>query len=79
MAVRNTLASLDDGDLRDMLMQVVSGQEELRFRLARMLEGVLDALMGSEADGLCGAGYMTRGEGRADRRNGYRCLCSIRS
>lgn len=72
MAVRNTLASLDDGDLGDMLMSVVSGQEELRFRLARMLEGVLDALMGSEADGLCGAGYMTRGEGRADRRNGYR-------
>lgn len=72
MTVRHTLASLDDEQARDLLLQVARGQEEMRYRLSRMLELMLDALMGAEADEACGAAYMTRGEGRVNRRNGYR-------
>lgn len=72
MTVRHTLASLDDEQARDLLLRVARGQEEMRFRLSRMLELMLDALMGAEADEACGAAYMTRGEGRVNRRNGYR-------
>lgn len=68
MTVRHTLASLDDEQARDLLLQVARGQEEMRCRLSRML----DALMSAEADEACGAAYMTRGEGRMNRRNGYR-------
>lgn len=64
MTVRHTLASLDDEQARDLLLQVARGQEEMRCRLSRMLELMLDALMSAEADEAWGAAYMTRGEGR---------------
>ncbi len=72
MTVRHTLASLDDEQARDLLLRVARGQEEMRCRLSQML----DSLMGAEADEACGAAYMTRGEGRVNRRNGY-FLCSL--
>lgn len=50
MTVRHTLASLDDEQARDLLLRVARGQEEMRCRLSRMLELMLDALMGAEAD-----------------------------
>lgn len=35
MTVRHTLASLDDEQARDLLLQVARGQEEMRYRLSR--------------------------------------------
>lgn len=69
MTVRHKLASLDDEQTRDLLLQVARGQEEMRYRLSRMLELMLDTLMGAEADEACGAVYMTRGEVGGNRRH----------
>lgn len=40
--------------------------------LRRMVETMAEALMSTEADAACGAGYGERSEGRTNRRNGYR-------
>ena len=45
------------------------GQEKMRYRLSRMLDALMGALMGAEADEACGAAYMTRGEVGGNRRN----------
>lgn len=37
-----------------------------------MVKPMAEALMGAEADTICGAGYGERSEGRTNRRNGYR-------
>jgi transposase-like protein len=37
-----------------------------------LLHGVVELLMGSEADALCGAGYGERSKNRLNHRNGYR-------
>src|SRR2546430_11261237 len=37
-----------------------------------MVEDFAEALMGAEADALCGAGYGERSPERVNRRNGYR-------
>ena len=47
MTVRHKLASLDDEQTRDLLLQVARGQEEMRYRLSRMLELMLDTFMGA--------------------------------
>ena len=60
---------MDDEQARDLLLQVARGQEEMRCRLSRMLELMLDALMSAEADEASGAAYMTRGEVGGKRRN----------
>ena len=41
----------------------------MRYRLSRMLDALMGALMGAEADEACGAVYMTRGEVGGNRRN----------
>ena len=69
MTVRHKLASLDDEQTRDLLLQVARGQEEMRYRLSRMVELMLDTFMGAEADEACGAVYMTRGEVGGNRRH----------
>ena len=90
MTVRHTLASLDDEQARDLLLQVARAEEDassctvayslplllqvartgrVRYRPSRMLELMLDALMGAEADEACGAVYMTRGDVGGNRRN----------
>jgi len=40
--------------------------------LRDMLATFVQALMGAEADAICGAPYRERGEGRVNQRNGYR-------
>lgn len=40
--------------------------------LREMVRTFAEALMGAEADALCGAGFRERSEGRVNRRNGYR-------
>ena len=40
--------------------------------LRSMLKTFIDALMGAEADAICGAPYGARTEDRVDSRNGYR-------
>jgi len=40
--------------------------------LRSMLKTLIDALMGAEADALCGAPYGARTEERVNSRNGYR-------
>ena len=40
--------------------------------LRAMLKTFIDALMGAEADALCGAPYGARTEDRVNSRNGYR-------
>jgi putative transposase len=40
--------------------------------LRQMVKTMTEALMSAEADGICGAGYSERSEGRTNRRNGYR-------
>lgn len=40
--------------------------------LREMVKRFAEVLMGAEADGLCGAGYGQRSEGRSNHRNGYR-------
>lgn len=69
MTVRHTVASLDDEQAWDLLLQVARGQEEMRYRPSRMLELMPDALRGAEADEASGAAYMTRGEVGGNRRN----------
>ena len=41
--------------------------------LRSLLSTFIQALMGAEADALCGAGYGERAPPRSNRRNGYRC------
>lgn len=81
MTVRHTVASLDDEQARDLLLQVARGQEEMRYRPSRMLELMPDALMGAEADEASGAAYMTRGEVGGNRRNtdAYRNYSNVES
>lgn len=65
MTVRHTVASLDDEQARDLLLQVARGQEEMRYRPSRMLELMPpDALMGAEADEACGAAAHDARRGR---------------
>ena len=40
--------------------------------LRSLLSTFIDALMGAEADSLCGAGFGERSDGRVNSRNGYR-------
>jgi putative transposase len=40
--------------------------------LRSMLQRFIDALMGAEADALCGAPYGARSDDRVNFRNGYR-------
>ncbi|MDH6287746.1 transposase-like protein [Rhodococcus opacus] len=40
--------------------------------LRNLLSTFIDALMGAEADALCGAGHGERSEGRSNSRNGHR-------
>ncbi|MDF3313860.1 transposase, partial [Rhodococcus sp. T2V] len=40
--------------------------------LRRLLSTFIDALMGAEADSLCGAGFGERSDARTNSRNGYR-------
>lgn len=40
--------------------------------LRSLLSTFIDALMGAEADSLCGAGFGERSEDRTNSRNGYR-------
>ena len=40
--------------------------------LREMVESFAEALMGAEADALCGAGYRERSPERVNIRNGYR-------
>ena len=40
--------------------------------LREMVQGFAEALMGAEADALCGAGYGERSPERVNQRNGYR-------
>ncbi|WP_349307602.1 transposase [Rhodococcus sp. IEGM 1351] len=40
--------------------------------LRSLLSTFIDALMGAEADSLCGAGFGERSEDRVNSRNGYR-------
>jgi putative transposase len=40
--------------------------------LRAMLKTFIDALMGAEADALCGAPYSARSDDRVNFRNGYR-------
>ena len=40
--------------------------------LRAMVKEMAEALMGAEAEALCGAGYGERSLGRVNRRNGYR-------
>ena len=40
--------------------------------LREMVQVFAEALMGAEADAMCGAAYGTVSEGRVNRRNGYR-------
>lgn len=40
--------------------------------LREMIRTFAEALMGAEADALCGAGFRERSDGRVNRRNGYR-------
>jgi putative transposase len=40
--------------------------------LRAMVKTMAEALMGAEADRICGAGYGERSEERINRRNGYR-------
>ena len=40
--------------------------------LRQMISTFVQALMGAEADAICGAGYAVRSEQRRNTRNGYR-------
>ena len=64
MTVRHKLASLDDEQTRDLLLQVARWQEEMRYRLSRMPELTLDTFMGAEADEACGAAAHDARRGR---------------
>lgn len=57
-------------ELQDVLCKVFeTGQPDVLRELMRMF---LEALMGAEADSICGAGYQERSEERVNSRNGYR-------
>jgi len=49
--------------------QVLEADRDL---LAEMVKGVVEALMGAEADTRCGAAYGQSSPGRINHRNGYR-------
>jgi putative transposase len=64
VAVPNTLYA---GDLARKHLEAAGADQ-----LAWMLKAMAEALMGAEADGLCGAGYGEVSPERVNSRNGYR-------
>lgn len=74
MALDNTVNQFDrmDPESREALLALVRGCSDLREVTARVTELALNALMSAEADGLCGARWGERSEGRVNSRNGYR-------
>ena len=56
--------------LHDVLRNVLSGDEPDVLR--ELMKVFLEALMGAEADSMCGAAYGERSEERVNSRNGYR-------
>ena len=64
------MATAHDIDLHQFLSdQLADASPDL---LRSLLSTFIDALMGAEADTLCGAGYGERSEDRTNSRNGYR-------
>lgn len=57
-------------ELHDVLRKVLA--EDQPDVLRELMKVFLEALMGAEADALCGAGYGERSEQRVNSRNGYR-------
>jgi transposase-like protein len=56
--------------LHDVLRKVLADDEPDVLR--ELMKVFLEALMGAEADSMCGAGYGERSEERVNSRNGYR-------
>lgn len=57
-------------ELHDVLRKVLAEDEPDVLR--GLMKVFLDALMGAEADSMCGAGWGERTEERVNSRNGYR-------
>ncbi len=64
------MTTAHDIDLRQLLEDRLAGASPDLLR--ELLTMFLDALMGAEADALCGAGYGQRSDERTNSRNGYR-------
>jgi transposase-like protein len=60
----------DNMDLLGWLRKPLAEAESDLLR--EMVKSFAEALMGAEADVLCGAGFRERSEDRINRRNGYR-------
>ena len=60
---------IDDGLLGWLRKHLEAADTDL---LREMVLGVMQALMGAEADALCGAGFGERSPDRVNQRNGYR-------
>ncbi len=65
------MTTAHDIDLRQLLEDRLAGASPPDL-LRELLTMFLDALMGAEADALCGAGYGQRSDERTNSRNGYR-------
>jgi len=64
------MTTAHDIDLRQLVDDRLTGASPDLLR--ELLSMFLDALMGAEADALCGAGYGRRSDERVNTRNGYR-------
>ena len=61
---------MNNMELHDVLRKVLSADEPDVLR--ELMKVFLEALMGAEADSICGAGYGERTDARVNSRNGYR-------
>ena len=64
------MTSAHDIDLHQFLTDLLTDASPDLLR--SLLSTFIDALMGAEADSLCGAGFGERSEDRTNSRNGYR-------
>lgn len=77
MTANDNVLPANDPVARDLLLNLLSGCQDLRETTARLTETVLNALMSMQADEACGAGWGERSEGRVNSRNGYRCVLML--